>query len=55
MALAQYLVHFNGKANFEDALISPQELKKINEVIWKELTIISKLKFSQAKDNNIRA
>ena len=33
----QYLVHWQGQAGFEDAWISSEELKKLDQLLWEDL------------------
>ncbi|KAL6968740.1 hypothetical protein U1Q18_034533, partial [Sarracenia purpurea var. burkii] len=41
----QYLVHWKGKGHCEDAWVSAQELKKLDERLWEDLVADSRKAF----------
>lgn len=48
----QYLVHWNGKPNGEDAWVSSEELKKINPSLWFDLNSNSRASSFQEGEND---
>ena len=51
----QYLVHWTGKAQVEDAWISAEELKKLDERLWEDLVARSKVISSSIEENDAGA
>jgi hypothetical protein len=51
----QYLVHWQGKPESEDAWISSEELKMLDHMLWEDLTSYSKVSSFQEGENDARA
>ena len=51
----EYLVHWQGKPSSEDALISNEELKKLDQLLWEDLISNSVLSSFEERENDAGA